>query len=845
LWDLILSVDPWYYAIGFGVLAAVIVLWDLPSGPRRTNAFVQKIYALAEGEETDKNLDETYLLGKTTLLEELEVKHPGLIEKSGVLPLWAARFKRKPNSSDLNRLMHKGADRFLYDCFLGVLEHKNLYKTFSNLLENAGLEALARQCDGLDFDGAKAATLLSDRFNRLRELAGDPLWQARFFALHILLSTSDPGSDRVIQEAYTDPHPLVRRRVVESYNGLPREELYQHFLGVMLNDAAYEVRAAAAKRIFGEFTDLYSLKMEDLGTPAVFHAMEFFRPGNDHDINIAMKYLEDKNLELRLPAARFLDKGGILSRMIGEVRFEDAEILKRNSSLLAKALEVNVHNFLLGEIKSSASLFLALELLETQGPRDIIPSLAAKAMGMDKEGELLWKRAVQTICFRGTAEGLSLLYDLLVKESLLESKVVYILENLPSVEEQNHANQLLSLLTKASFSQEKLLLDLMAKSSPSFFLPKLIDILQIGRQSYSHTVRVRALKGVALYKLPYTIQMILEQLPTLPLDQARDFVEILTKFGGDFEKRVGALLEQPDGKIRSAIIASLPKDSRGKFMRQIKAAIDDPEPQVRVAAVWAFLQGEDTKRWAMAQNLLRDPVASVREAAAAALGTFGTKKTLDSLLEVFEDPNEVYGVRAAVLRGLAASSQKVAMEYLTDIYVNGSQEFTNYTSMLIQEKRDTLSLQFILEIFKDSSPKAKERIVDLFVNLGSSGEAQIRALLEEDIPSLKPYLSEILERTGYVESMIRRLGHRKPVERVDAAKFLAELGTEAAFRGIVLAARDPNETVRIQVTKAVEKLSSPSGKAILKSLEQDPDAKVRKYTHWALERIKGKETKSK
>ena len=124
--------------------------------------------------------------------------------------------------------------------------------------------------------------------------------------------------------------------------------------------------------------------------------------------------------------------------------------------------------------------------------------------------------------------------------------------------------------------------------------------------------------------------------------------------------------------------------------------------------------------------------------------------------------------------------------------------------------------------------------------MGGPGEEALVALLQEDIASLKPFLADILTRTGFVETLIRRLGHRKPEIRREAAGILASIGTESAYRGVVLAARDPDQEVRVQVTRALESLASPEGEAILKSLEEDPDRKVRRYTHLAMERLRAK-----
>jgi HEAT repeat protein len=146
-----------------------------------------------------------------------------------------------------------------------------------------------------------------------------------------------------------------------------------------------------------------------------------------------------------------------------------------------------------------------------------------------------------------------------------------------------------------------------------------------------------------------------------------------------------------------------------------------------------------------------------------------------------------------------------------------------------------------VERFKDAEPSLRDSITESFRIMGEYGEDAIRNLLDEDIASLRPFLADILEATGYIESRIRMLSHRDPRLRRSAASFLAKVGSKAAFRGIVLAARDPDGDVRVEVTKALERLATNEGKDILAALEQDPDRRIRKYTHWALERLKAKE----
>ena len=85
-----------------------------------------------------------------------------------------------------------------------------------------------------------------------------------------------------------------------------------------------------------------------------------------------------------------------------------------------------------------------------------------------------------------------------------------------------------------------------------------------------------------------------------------------------------------------------------------------------------------------------------------------------------------------------------------------------------------------------------------------------------------------------------RFAHRNPAVRKKAAEFLMKAGTKAAFRGIILAAKDPDEEVRIQVVKALDQMNSPNGLPILEELKNDPDKRVKRYTLWAMERYEAK-----
>ncbi|MCL1955347.1 MAG: HEAT repeat domain-containing protein, partial [Brevinematales bacterium] len=127
--------------------------------------------------------------------------------------------------------------------------------------------------------------------------------------------------------------------------------------------------------------------------------------------------------------------------------------------------------------------------------------------------------------------------------------------------------------------------------------------------------------------------------------------------------------------------------------------------------------------------------------------------------------------------------------------------------------------------------------IPVFKGQGRKAEPAILEILKDEVASFKPYLVKILEETGYVDEAKRQLSNRSVDVRREAAALLSLLDTLPAFRGLVMAAKDPDQEVRVCVVKALEKLKSSQSHDILEKLKEDPDSRVRKYTHWALERL--------
>lgn len=737
-------------------------------------------------------------------------------------------------------------DRNLFKVLQSALRKPKLLRHIKESISAHGLRALALSCPGETFDAAANLALFPESLDEIREIAGDPEWTARYYAINLLLHDDSDRSFRTLLDALSDSHPLIRKTVL---NGLPAarvEDMYERLHTALINDPVFEVREAAWKRISEEFADRYTLEAEKLDSIGMYHVLDFLDSSRDEHLNLAISLLDGENLELRYSAAVFLSQCNWLQKTLNDADLGDQEDFKRRLRLLSNAAEVQVFDFIEHTAAKPGSLMLAMHILEQRGDASLVPVIVEKAFSAagstsaSGNSETLWKEGVLLLNTRHTERGLLLLTKELDRNRYNDKHIRFLLKELRLVDDQRIANTLMQLLQDSTFTARDALIEAAARMEIGLLVPSFKRILQAGRKSYPHAVRISALKILAASRLPYMVQMILEMLPTLPLDEARDFTAILKDYANeDFSRRIDRLLEQPDGKIRAAILSSIPLDEKKRIIKVIRAAVKDVEPEVRIAAVWALIEIEETKTLNQSLDLLRDPVAKVREAAARAMGRFGSEKTLDQLFAVLQDENEVRDVRLAAIHGMGESDNAHAVELLLSLLHAGnidkalnSAVFEALSSRPVKER-----ISFLLEFMKDSEAETRDNIVQVFVLMGQEVESAVSDLLEEDIQGLKPYLVEILEQTGFIESVIRRLGNRDPRLRISAANFLAKVGSVSAFRGIVLAARDPDEDVRVQVTKALEYLASESGREILHSLQKDPQPRVRRYTAWALQRL--------
>ncbi len=826
---------------------------------------------------------ENFLRRQTPLVEHMARReNPEIIPLLGYDDLWVQAVRDHKREADIRRVLEFCPDKGLFACFQAALKKPSAAAQIKGYLKSSGdflaLRRIPLSAPGETFDTAKAYQLLEEHLSQLREMTGDPEWAARYFAVSILLEDPDERTARTLWDAVSDSHPLIRRTVISripvpdpmntnitvaaadggetadtdsngesSVSGTGAQLLYETLFEQLKRDPVFEVRREARERIRRDFSDAYQVKTEELKEEEALHILELLDPSSEEDENSALDYLKGDNLEHRFIAAQFLAKKGTLTRLFLEADIGDKEILERNYTLLSHSCSVSIDTFLnqLDRSSNPGTLLIAARLLPDYGNRELITILAQKTMDLVTESNRqkdyleIYNKALVCIVARGTDKALAVLRDELNRRPEDEEFLEMLLPALPSRGDALFLETLISFLKNPEFPAREVLEQTLASFPDSLILPAILEIIQSGRDKYSHQVRISALKILGQMEHPYCLQTILENLPTLPLEEARHFAKLLQEYDAEhFETRAASLLNADDAHVRASLIAALPATGKKSFLKEIKEGLEDADPEVRIASLWALLDYNEIRNLPRLKEMLRDPVQRVRVEAGRALGLQGTAKTLESLAEALNDPNEVQPVKEAVLAGLAASEEKSSLGILTDFLEKTQEEdpLKEAASAALAEKQNKNFLEGLIETFKDAAPEMRERLSRVFAAMGETGEAGMVGLLRQDIPSLRPFIAEVLEGTGYVEAMIRRLAHRDAAVRREAAEVLSLMNTAAAFRGIVMAARDPDQEVRIQVTKALDRLDSEEGKTVLEQLEQDPDKKIRKYTHWALER---------
>ncbi|MCH8074410.1 MAG: HEAT repeat domain-containing protein [SAR324 cluster bacterium] len=796
------------------------------------------------------------LIRRSGQIEKMAEKHgPEVVRLTGVDQLWIARLEAARSRRMLGRVLRHAPGEGLFVCFKVALEAPALASDLIRWLDRSGdlltIRRIAMSGLGHSFDGAKARWVFREKLDQVRELAGDPEWGARFFAMQILVGDDDPKSLRALWEAFHDSHPLVRKTLIERFraeNSEARDRLYGHLMEAYLRDPTFEVRQSAKIRLHGEFAERYQLETEGLGEAEVLHVLEQLSTGLKDDENFALGYLSDDNLELRLLAAEFLDRCGTLQRLCLEVDLGDRDGLERNFKLLEKAGEVNIHGYLAGclaETENPAALLVCARVIQHPGaPAHLVTALAGRVFQF-YTGQANFIEAYRTtvVCVagRGGQDALDLLAGELKARVGDARTMEVLLAEMPASGGPLLLDPVMALFRDPDNPYRPQVRETLKRFPPSQIVPPLLSLIRTPWRALPVFVRIEAVRLLGELELSYCLQTVLENMWVLPGEDAREFMGVLANYPRKLLlKKVEAMLDTSDSRIRASIIAALPATGDDRFFGHIRNILKDVDPDVRIAGIWALTEFEGVEWSEDDYAILRDPVARVREEAARALGTVASKPMLDAMESRLADPDEPASVKTAIIEGLAHSQAPAAVDILVEGLARDDNPFRDEIVNALSRKISSEQLARLFEHLKDAGPPLREELTAAFKAMGEAGGHAMAGLLREEIASLRPFIMEVLESSGHTEYQIRRLSNKDVAVRRRAAEFLTSVSSLSALRGLVLAAKDPDEEVRIHVVKALEKLTSKEGRQLLESLGNDPSSKVRRYTLWALERIKAK-----
>ncbi|MDR1836089.1 MAG: HEAT repeat domain-containing protein [Treponema sp.] len=848
----------WVYAAVPAVLVFLVIflVWFIRS--RIFKFHLKKIIQAQDAyyaEEALKNFELSYPAEKLVRYSRRMERYsrqmgPQVVRDTGLADKWVQKFTNSalPSVTDLRRVLLYCPETNVFKAFIAASLHPRLRSFFFEWVQDTGEEKvirlLAETCRGEEFNPAFCVSFLETQWPLLRELTSEPEWYTRYFAYKLLLLDKDVLTEKVLEEGLMDSHPLIRKILTNSFTA-DNEKIWNVLWDKLIHDPVFEVRETARKRIAKEFIDTYSLNEKNLSAEETARILELLDPDSQEDRTFAMTALESSDKELRYHAAAFLDKYGILSSYLAKNTLDDPNSTEQSVNLLQKALEVNVSGFLnCYQAGDGAPLLVAARLLSGPGgTQEDICYLEKKVFAffnnrkIDPSTVEIYTKTLEAIVAGGNVKAFELLAEELSGKETDPIFLEYLLPIIPKKTESMFSAVLFRFLENTAFPARERLVQLLGTFSPDIVLPEVFRILDGSRAEYPHIVRISALKIMGRLLLPFCLQRILESLPTFSPDEAEEFAGLILSYPKDmFEEKAGMLLASPDARIRASLITILPVIKNESFLKEIKASLKDVDPDVRVAAIKALLGFGEIRLLNQETSMLRDPVERVRIATVEVIAKHGNAAAMEILKNITTDENETDTVKISVITGLGQSTSAEGIPILINV-LDSSDEFREYAVKALANRTSKRDITKLIEVFKDAEPQLREKLIPVFKAQGKEAEPWILEILKDEVASLKPYLVKILEETGYVDRLKRCLSHRNAEVRREAAQLLSLLDTLPAFRGLVIAAKDPDQEVRVCVVKALEKLKNSQSQDILEKLKEDPDNRIRKYTYWALERL--------
>ncbi len=787
-----------------------------------------------------------YIIKKSRLISRFLqtkdiVKSRNFLYDISLANAWIKAIVQYADKEYFRGILEFGIEEGYFYCFKHSLLSEKLKKEFLHWLkkDESNLKKIAISGNGQSFNGTKAYKVLKDFLPLIKEMIIYNDWRYRFFSLLILLNDKEPATVKMLFELFKDTESNIRLTLVNNFEPDDYISLQKHLFDLIIRDPNPDVRNAAIQRYHKFFDKFPTLELFDLNNEEQLHLIEALRKGNKEDESIAIDLiLNSNNLEVRFATSHFLDNSGALSRFSKQLDLSDSKDWERKKTIFTRAVESGACNFLkaLLEKGNKEAMVMIGKIFEVKIDSNVLPSYIKKAILFNDSSiyQLAMKAASK---YNGREEKAIILKEFNEKINN-KSFLIILIESVKNLPDDEYIEPLIEVL-KVHPDLSDYVKDALLTKEEKSLITRIIAIVK--DPDVDIQLKTELLFVIAMLGKEYCLSFLIENLPLIPMKWMSKMGKILSKYPKDIlKKKIMYYLKQIDGKIRANLIALIPNTELVEFQDQIREGITDIDPLVRIASTFALIDLNDKKSIKNALNLLRDPVEKVREEVAYAIARTGNNEYLKILRNIFLDENEVNVVKISILKGLSECHMEKATAMLLD-FIDQTKELREEIIQALSNHIYDKGIIQIIERLKDSGENIQKDIMSALKNMGLKAKPFLMNILESELTRLKDEVSRVMDEIGGTDEEIKKLSHRDPEIRRKAARTLSSIQTLKAFRGLIIASRDPDNEVRINVIKALEKLETDEGKEILHALENDPDPKIRKYTHWALERLKAKE----
>ena len=808
--------------------------------------FFRKLGKIERGEEFAGNLGRKNLIRYYSRVERnMSEPQSPLFRRKEIGDLWVEKLIQSGGTKWFRLIVRHFPGEYLYPCFLESLKKRMLFRVFQENLDPDDiltLEHLGRSCASQPFDGKTASELLDGHKAIVRKMIGSESGDVRFFAYNVLVHYTDDLSLKTVLKGFTDGSRPVRKLLIEKAIFDDRKEACTLLEHILFNDPSQSVRKAAAMRIKKDFGDLKSTDSKKLSADQALHYLTLMDPESDRDEKSALEFLEAEDKSLVREAALFLDKKGVLARFATELHLGDRLDFDRKVALLDQAVKVNVTGFFSSyPWNSDAALLAAAKLLKGRGDLDILEKMASSVFSRDPYGSEFSLEIYRTLanaidgsgsdeCHRMKAQEL--------KKHREDGRIMEILlSSIPPEREFYYRDDLFYLLENGQDFCRLLVRERLRTYEPALILTMLND--QLLNEDNSVRFRSDILLIMANFHLDYTLQMILEHLPLLGEDELLEISSSLEKFSREKLRSLAEILfDSCDGDIHRSLIYALPLSESGYFRERLIAFKKSRDWDIR-KAVLIKLHGMGELTLNDGLPMLNDPDEQVRMTAVSLLMDLDEEDVREVVGDLLRSEEESNGVKKAIILGLIKSENPGSLDLLFD-YMGRQEKLRSPVIELLALRKDRFHVEGLVRNYVKAEPALREELKPLFIKLGMSMEESMASLLKDQSTEARTMIEAILEEGGYTDRLASRLTSPDVSQRIRAIGNLIGLERREALKAALMAAGDPENTVRIALVKALEKLNTPGTNRMIEELCEDPDKKVRTYAVWARERLESR-----